>query len=288
MPVAVVGLGRMGGAMAHRLAEMGHELVLYNRSAERARSIADATGAQVAGSAREAAEAAYVCIVSLADDAAVVDVYHGPDGLVAGLRAGCVVCDTSTVAPSTARQMDTSVAERGAAYLDTPVSGSVPLVESGTLTVMVGGDAGALERARDVLDAMAAKVFHLGAVGAGATMKLVVNSVVHSLNVAVGEAIVLAERAGVDRAQAYDVLEAGAVGAPFVKYKRGAFLEPDSAPVAFSLALVAKDQALIAQLARDVDARMDQADAARALVADAVGRGLGERDMSAIATLLRG
>jgi 3-hydroxyisobutyrate dehydrogenase-like beta-hydroxyacid dehydrogenase len=285
--VAVIGLGRMGGAMARRLSEVGHELVVYNRSADRAREIAATTGGAVAETAREAA-AAEVCVVSLADDAAVFDVYGGDDGLVAGLREGCVVCDTSTVAPVTARQVAGRVAGRGATYLDTPVSGSVPLVESGTLTVMVGGDAAALERAREVLDGMAATVFHLGDVGAGATMKLVVNSVVHSLNVALGEAIVLAERAGIDRAQAYDVLEVSAVGAPFVKYKRAAFLEPESAPVAFSLALVAKDQDLIAQLARDVDARMDQAAAARALVADAVARGLGEHDMSAIAAFLRG
>jgi 3-hydroxyisobutyrate dehydrogenase-like beta-hydroxyacid dehydrogenase len=287
MTVAVLGLGRMGGAMARRLADVGHELVLYNRSAERAREIAEATGAEVAGTAREAAEAATICVVSLADDAAVLDVYRDPEGLVAGLQPGSVVCDTSTVAPETARQVAAAVAERGAAYLDTPVSGSVPLVESGTLTVMVGGDADALECARPVLDGMASTVFHLGDVGAGATMKLVVNSVVHSLNVALSEALVLAERSGIDRAQAYDVVQVSAIGAPFVKYKRAAFLEPETAPVAFSLDLVAKDQDLIAALARDVDARWDQGEATRALVAEAVSKGLGQRDMSAVAGLLR-
>jgi 3-hydroxyisobutyrate dehydrogenase/2-hydroxy-3-oxopropionate reductase len=287
MTVAVLGLGRMGGAMARRLADVGHELVLYNRSAERAREIAEATGAEVAGTAREAAEAATICVVSLADDAAVLDVYRDPEGLVAGLQPGSVVCDTSTVAPETARQVAAAVRKRGAAYLDTPVSGSVPLVESGTLTVMVGGDADALERARPVLDGMASTVFHLGDVGAGATMKLVVNSVVHSLNVALSEALVLAERSGIDRAQAYDVVQVSAIGAPFVKYKRAAFLEPETAPVAFSLDLVAKDQDLIAALARDVDARWDQGQATRALVAEAVSKGLGQRDMSAVAGLLR-
>ena len=115
---------------------------------------------------------------------------------------------------------------------------------------MVGGDQSALDRARPVLDAFAKSIFHLGDVGAGATMKLVVNSLVHSLNVAVSEALVLAEKAGLDRETVYDIFEAGAAGAPYVKYKRAAFLRPGEVPVAFSLDLVAKDQELIGDLAQ--------------------------------------
>ena len=152
--------------------------------------------------------------------------YLAVDGLVAGLRPGAVVCDTSTVAPATVRGLAPVVAQPGATLIDTPVSGSVSVVESGTITVMVGGEPEALDRARPVLDAFAKSIFHLGDVGAGATMKLVVNSLVHSLNVAVSEALVLAEKAGLDRATVYDIFEAGAAGAPFVKYKRAAFLQP--------------------------------------------------------------
>jgi 3-hydroxyisobutyrate dehydrogenase-like beta-hydroxyacid dehydrogenase len=154
--------------------------------------------------------------------------------------------------------------------IDTPVSGSVSTVESGTLTVMVGGDQEALERARPVLDAFAKSIFHLGDVGAGATMKLVVNALVAALNVAVSEALVLAERAGLDRQTVYDVFEASAAGAPYVKYKREAFLRPGEVPVAFSLALTAKDSELIHDLAQRVGARMDQGEASRRLVAEAV------------------
>lgn len=287
MKVAVVGTGRMGAAMAQRLHGAGTELVLFNRTRETAQRVADATGAVVAATAREAAAAADVCVVSLADDAAVVATYQGVDGLVPGLRPGTVVCDTSTVDPATVRELAPRVAEVGAVLLDTPVSGSVPLVEQGALTVMVGGDAAALDRVRPVLDILATTVFHLGEVSAGATMKLAVNAAVHALNVAVSEALVLAEKAGLDREAVYDVLEVSAVGAPFVKYKRTAFVRPDDVLVAFSLNLVAKDQELIGRLADQVGARMEQADANRRLVAEAVAAGLGERDLSALAGFLR-
>jgi 3-hydroxyisobutyrate dehydrogenase-like beta-hydroxyacid dehydrogenase len=152
---------------------------------------------------------------------------------------------------------------------------------------MAGGDQMALDRARPVLDTFAKSVFHLGDVGAGATMKLVVNSLVHSLNVAVSEALVLAEKAGLDRETVYDVFEAGAAGAPYVTYKRAAFLQPGEVPVAFSLALVAKDQELIHDLAQQTETRMDQAEAGRQLVAEAIKAGMAERDISEVAAFLR-
>jgi 3-hydroxyisobutyrate dehydrogenase-like beta-hydroxyacid dehydrogenase len=285
--VAVVGTGRMGAAMAGRVAAAGLDLVVWNRTRARAEETADRTGATVVGSPREAAAAADVVVVSLADDAAVRAAYEGDDGLVAGLRAGAVVCDTSTVDPDTVRALAPVVAERGAGLLDSPVSGSVATVEAGALTVMVGGPADVLATARPVLDTFATAVHRMGDVGAGAAMKLVVNSLLHSLNVALGESLVLAERAGLDRAQVWDVFEAGAVGAPFVSYKREAFVHPESAVVAFTLDLVAKDQELIHRLADRVGARMDQADTSRRLVEESVRAGFGDRDLSAVADYLR-
>jgi 3-hydroxyisobutyrate dehydrogenase-like beta-hydroxyacid dehydrogenase len=217
----------------------------------------------------------------------VMSTYLDDEGLIAGVQAGAVVSDMSTVAPATVRGLAPLVARNGATLIDTPVSGSVSVVESGTLTVMVGGDTAALDRARPVLDTFAKSIFHLGDVGAGATMKLVVNSLVHSLNVSVSEALVLAEKAGLDRQAAYDIFEAGAAGAPYVKYKRDAFLKPGEAPVAFSLDLVAKDQQLIHDLAQLTGTRMDQADASRQLVEEAVQAGMGERDISEVAEFLR-
>jgi 3-hydroxyisobutyrate dehydrogenase-like beta-hydroxyacid dehydrogenase len=287
MKVALVGTGRMGSAMGVRIAGAGHDLMVFNRTRSRCEEVALRTGAQVADTCREAAEFAEVCVVSLADDAAVMSTYLDDEGLIAGVQSGAVVCDMSTVAPATVRGLAPLVARNGATLIDTPVSGSVPVVESGTLTVMVGGDKAALDRARPVLDTFAKSIFHLGAVGAGATMKLVVNSLVHSLNVSVSEALVLAEKAGLDRQAAYDIFEAGAAGAPYVKYKRDAFLKPGEVPVAFSLDLVAKDQQLIDDLAELTGTRMDQADASRQLVAEAVQAGMGERDISEVAEFLR-
>ena len=225
MRVALVGAGRMGSAMGGRVAAAGHDLVVFNRTRSRAEDVARRTGAQVADTAREAAE-------SRRDLPGLPCRRRGGDRDIPRrqradrvvVQPGAVVCDLSTVAPATVRGLAPLVAQKGATLIDTPVSGSVSVVESGTLTVMVGGDQAALDRARPVLEAFAKSIFHLGDVGAGATMKLVVNSLVHSLNVAVSEALVLAEKAGLDRETVYDIFEAGAAGAPYVKYKREAFL----------------------------------------------------------------
>jgi 3-hydroxyisobutyrate dehydrogenase/2-hydroxy-3-oxopropionate reductase len=285
--VAVIGAGRMGGAMARRLGQAGHRLVVFNRTRARADEVAASAGATVAETAREAADGAEVVLVSLADDAAAESVYKGPDGLAAGLGAGAVVLETSTVAPETVRGLAPLVEARSATLLDAPVSGSVPVVERGELTFMVGGDPAAVEQARPVLDVLGKRVFHLGPVGAGATMKLVVNSVVAALNQAVAEALVLAEKAGIGREAAYEVFTSSVAAAPFVLYKREAFEHPESAPVAFMLNLVAKDLGLIDDLARGVNARMDQLATTRRIVAEALEAGYGPRDMSAIAEFLR-
>jgi 3-hydroxyisobutyrate dehydrogenase-like beta-hydroxyacid dehydrogenase len=158
----------------------------------------------------------------------------------------------------------------------------VGLAESGKLTIMVGGAAADLERARPVLDALAATVFHMGPLGSGAAMKLAVNIVIFGLNQAVAESIRLAEEAGIDRAAAYDVLAVSAVGAPYLGYKRAAFLEPDTTPVAFSLDLAAKDLRLIADLAAAVGVELPQAGTNLAAIESAAASGGGDRDFSAV------
>ena len=257
--VAVLGTGRMGSAMAERLAGRGVQVVVYNRSPERAKALADRIGARVAGSPAEAAAHADVVISMVADDAAVRALYDGPDGVPAGIRAGAVAVDMSTVLPDTVRAIAPAVLARGAGILDAPVSGSVSSTLTGELTIMAGGAAADLERARPVLDHLARRVFHLGALGTGAAMKLAVNTLIFGLNEAVAEGLVLAERNGIDRALAYDVLAASAAGAPFVGYKRAAFVDPEATPVAFSLALAEKDLRLIGELADASGTRMPQA-----------------------------
>jgi len=282
--VSIVGAGRMGAAMAGTLMRAGESVTVYNRTRERAEAI---DGATVARTAREAAAGAEVVIVSLADDDAARDAYGGPEGLVAGLRPGTVVLETSTLSPGVVRELAPLVEERGAALLDAPVSGSVPLVERGELTFMVGGDAAALEAVRPLLDVLGKRVFHLGGHGAGAIMKLAVNSALHGLNQAIAEALVLAEKAGIERSAAYEVFASSALAAPFVLYKRAAYERPDETPAAFTLGLVAKDLALAAGLAAEAGTPMPQLTVNRNMVAAAVDAGLAEADMSALAVLLR-
>ena len=285
--VAVVGAGRMGGAMVGTLRRAGLDVLVFNRSRAKADAVAEATGANVAATAREAAAGAQVVLSSLADDAAVEAAYTGPDGVVAGLEPGTVVCESSTIDPGTVRRLAPLVSERRAFLLDTPVSGSVSTVEAGQLTIMAGGDPAALDRARPVLDHLAKQVFHLGGLGSGAVMKLTVNSVLHGLNLALAEGLVLAERAGLARQAAYEVLATSAVAAPFVHYKREAFEHPGRPPVAFSLDLVSKDLDLALDLAARAGAPMEQAATNRQVVRAAVAAGLGGPDHSELATYLR-
>ncbi len=285
--VGVIGMGRMGRAMAATLARAGFDLTVWNRNPGKANAVADDTGAAVAGSPAEAAARTQVLISSLADDAAVRAVYLGEGGVVHGIGERTVAVETSTIDPETVRQVGAAVDATGAGLLDSPVSGSVSTVEAAALTVMVGGDAALLDRARPVLEALASNIVHVGPRGAGAATKLAVNGLVHGLNVALCEAVVLAERAGVDRAKAYEVFAGGAGGAPFVHYKQASFLDPDRAPVAFSLDLVAKDLELITGLGTRVGAPMRQAETSLAVVNDAIAASFGDRDMSTVAVHLR-
>jgi 3-hydroxyisobutyrate dehydrogenase-like beta-hydroxyacid dehydrogenase len=284
--IGVVGTGRMGAAMAVRLCAAGVDVVLFNRTAATATALASRIGAKPVATAREVAEACRIVMVSLADDGAVSQTYAGDDGLVAGLQPGTVVVETSTVDPETVRRLGPLVEARRAMLLDAPLSGSVPVVERGELTFMVGGSADALERVRPALDVLAKQVFHVGGPGTGCAVKLATNLVVHGLNQALSEGLVLAERAGVPRATTYEVFAASAVAAPFVHYKRASYERPDETPVAFTLDLVAKDLDLIERLGERVGARLSQTHANAEVVRAVTAAGLGQHDMSAIAQFL--
>lgn len=282
--VAVLGTGRMGGAMVGTLSRAGFNVVAWNRSSGKVAHVAASAGANVADTPTEAIRDADVVVSSLADDAAVESVF---EQTTEALHEPQLVLEMSTISPVTTRRVGERVLARGAGYLDAPVSGSVSLVEAGNLTIMVGGDEATLDRGRPVLEALAGKILHVGTLGAGATMKLAVNALVHGLNVALSESLVLAERAGVDRSEAYEVFASGAAAAPFVLYKRAAYERPDDTPVAFSLELVAKDLDLILGLADDVGLPMKQATINRETVDEAIRAGLGEHDLSALAVHLR-
>jgi 3-hydroxyisobutyrate dehydrogenase/2-hydroxy-3-oxopropionate reductase len=277
----------MGSAMARRLAGQGATVVVYNRSRDRAEALAGAIGATVAGSPAEAASQVDVLISMVADGQAVEGLYLGRGGAVEGLGERTVAVDMSTVPPSVIQGLEAPVRATGAGVLDAPVSGSVPLAEAGTLTIMAGGEPADLERARPVLELLSARIFHMGPLGTGATIKLAVNTIIFGLNQAVAESLVLAEKAGVDRARAYEVFAASAIGAPFVQYKRNAFVEPGVHPPAFSLELAGKDLRLILGLAHEVGAEMPQSEVNLEQVSAAAASGSGQ-DLADVAVRLRG
>jgi 3-hydroxyisobutyrate dehydrogenase len=285
--VAIVGTGRMGSAMAGSIRRAGFDVIVQNRTPDRAAALALQLECAVAGSPAEASAAADVIITMLADDVAVRSTLEGPDGLLAGARRGTIIADMSTVRPDTITAFGDRAAAAGIGLLDAPVSGSVQLAATGALTLMVGGDEADLERARPVLEALSKTIVYLGPLGSGAAMKLAVNTVIFGLNGAVAEALVLAEAAGIDRELAYDVIAAGAAGAPFVGYKRDAFLAPETTPVAFSLDLTEKDLGLITDFAQALGVVMPQAAVNHVVVADAIAHGLGSEDLAGIAGELR-
>ena len=285
--VAVLGTGRMGTAMARSLARGGSDLILYNRTPEKCTVLADQLNCRQVDTPAAAAAASDIAITMLADGPAVEEVWAGPNGLLEGASAGSVLVDMSTVPPSVIRGFESAARDRGAGILDAPVSGSVPLAETGKLTIMVGGTAEDLERAQPAFEQLATRVVHIGPLGSGASLKLAVNVLIFGLNQALAEALVLAERAGVDRATAYDFFTTSAAGAPFVQYKRDSFVDPNNTPVGFSLGLTRKDLGLILDLADAVDAPMPQTRGNLSLVESTIASLGAERDTSTVAEQLR-
>lgn len=285
--VGLVGAGRMGSAMAARLRAAGLDLTVFNRTRAAAEALARSTGAQQAVTPGEAAASAPVVLVSVSDDRAAEDVYLGPHGIIASVRPGTVVCDTSTLDPTTPRKLGPLLASRGAHLLDSPVSGSVATVERGQLTFLVGGEEEDLKLALPVISRLAAKTLHLGPLGSGAAMKLALNTVVHGLNQAISEGLILAESGGIDRSVAYGAIVNSVLGCPFVQYKQEAYERPGETPVAFAIELVVKDLQLAVDMGESTGVPMLQAKANLQTARRAIRRGFGDRDMSALAQMLR-
>lgn len=285
--VAFLGLGRMGLPMAVNIAKAGYDVVVWNRTVSKADDFAANHGARSAATPRDAAAGADVVITMLADDASLFAAHHGEDGIQSGLQEGAVVIDMSTVSPQTVTTLAAELDELGCAMVDAPVSGSVAAATAASLTIMAGGSSEAVEHARPVLESMGATVAHMGESGRGSVMKLCVNAIVHSLNGAVSEALVLAERSGIDRHQAYAIFVNSAVAAPFVHYRQEAFEKPGEVPVAFRLELAAKDLRLAREAAERAGAQLPQTAANLAVLEQAVRAGYADLDESGLAEYFR-
>lgn len=283
MKVGFAGIGRMGLPMARNVLAAGFPLVVWNRTPERCAPLVDA-GARGAGHAVELAEADVV--VTMVSDGAAARAVLVESGLLDALRAGSVVLEMSTIGPTAVAELAAEAQRCHIHLLDAPVSGSVTVAEAGQLFAMVGGAREAYEPVVPVLDAMTKGHVLLGPSGAGAAMKLAVNAMIAVTNESIAETLALSERFGIERERAYDVLASGVLASPFLLYKRGAFLRPDTEPVAFTAALMQKDASLAQDLATTLGVRIPAAAAAAGVLEEAVQTGLADSDMASVIRLL--
>ena len=281
--VGVVGLGAMGSRIARRLGAAGHELVVWNRDPAKAESLV-AAGALAAATPADAARRAEAVITMVADPRALVDVTEGTDGVVGGLGKGTTLIQMSTVGPdSTSRLAALLPAE---ALLDSPVLGSVAEVESGTLSVFLGGAPETVEHWLPVLSTLGT-VFHLGPVGAGTAAKLVANTALVGVIGILGEALALAERLGLSRDAAFEVLGKTALAGQ--AERRRSAVESGEYPPRFALYLARKDADLILEAAAKKGLELRLTKAADEWLAEAENAGLGDKDYSAVlARILEG
>ena len=278
--IGFLGLGYMGSRMARRLLDAHHRVTVYNRSADKARPLVDA-GASRAETPRAVAEGSDVILYSLADDAAVRDVILGPNGVLAGVRRGGTLIDLSTVLPDTSRAVSTAALSKGAAAIDAPVSGSTVQAEQGTLIIFVGGDREAYTSSASILDTLGRHEY-MGASGAGATMKLVTNTLLGLGIQALAEAVALGRKAGLDT-----TLMLGALGSTSVvsAAQKGKFenITRSEFPAAFALRMMSKDFGLILRLAESLSVAMPAAAVAKQIDTVEQARRPGrEEDFSAV------
>src|SRR3984893_18015259 len=274
-----VGIGYMGRPIARRLRESGFKLTAYDRDPNKA-EVLTKYGGTVAQSVSELSSSCNVVLSCLPSDEAVLNIYRGPDGVFANARRGSLVIDLSTVYPETSRELSRVGSEHGIEVLDVTISGSTPAAENGLLTLFGGGNKEYFDSADSIFRVIAHKYFSLGPSGSGATMKLVVNTLLGIGMQAIAEGVALGEKAGLDRNRLLDVLSQTAVIAPAHVGKLQRALKSDYSPQ-FPIRLMNKDFGLILNLAAAVGARMPAAGAAFEINARQSDEGA-EQDFSAV------
>ena len=278
MDVGFVGLGAMGQLMVRRLIDAGHRVTGWNRSRDKAADLI-AAGMRWADSPRAVAQSAEMVISIVTDAAAVRAVALGADGVIAGLKAGGIFIDMSTIAPDASRAIAAEFAKAGSIMLDAPISGSPVTVVQGNASVMVGGDAAAFERARPMLLAIGPKVTRIGANGLACQMKIAVNLLLMVEVIAFGEAVALAEKGGVGREVAVDAVLKSVAASPVLGY-RGPFIldgKMPEVPLA-DVTLQQKDMLLALDLGRRLGSPVPRAAAANEMMNACRGLGIDHRD----------
>ncbi|MEO6526234.1 MAG: NAD(P)-dependent oxidoreductase [Gemmatimonadaceae bacterium] len=283
--VAMLGLGIMGSGMARRLLAAGLPLTVFNRSAEKAQSLAQ-DGATVARSPREAAANADIVFSMVADDGASRAMWDGADGALAGARRGTVLVECSTVTVERIAELAAASERAGCAFADAPVTGSKMHAAAGELTFLVGSDDDTLQRIRPALDAMGKTIHHLGPVTSGALVKLINNFLCGVQAASLAEALAIIECSSLDRDRTLNAILNGSPGSPVMKTLAARMTTPDFTPN-FYLHLLAKDMGYAIGEGESRGVPMATATAALDMLRASIDRGDGDRDMAAVVEQFR-
>ena len=278
--VGFVGLGVMGGRMVKRLLDAGHTVTGYNRTASKADALR-ALGMQWGETPRDVAAAAEVVFTMVTHTQALQAVAEGPNGILAGLRPNSVFVDMSTVSPAISRSLAAQVAAQGAHMLDAPVSGSAITLEQGTLSFMVGGEREIYERVLPILLDIGPKATHVGANGLAAGMKIATNLSLAVQMLAFSEGVLLAEKSGIDRETAVEVLLNSVIASPMVKY-RGPFVLGMPEEALFDVPMMQKDLQLALEMGRELNVPLPTTAVTNQMLSAANGMGLGEYDFAVV------
>lgn len=282
--IGFVGLGVMGSQMVSRLLDKGHTVTGYNRTPAKAEWLVK-KGMRAASSPRAVAEAADVTLSMVTDGAALTAIAEGTNGIVSGMAAGKILVDMSTVSPATSRALAAKIREKGGDMLDAPVSGSVLTLQQNKLAVMVGGKKETFERVKPLLLDLGPKVSHVGDNGLALCMKIATNLNLAVQMLAFSESVLLAEKSGIARETAVDVLTHSAIASPMVQY-RGPFVLQMPEEAWFNVNMMQKDMLLALELGRRCDLPLPTTALANEFLTAARGMGLAARDFAIIFKVL--
>jgi 3-hydroxyisobutyrate dehydrogenase-like beta-hydroxyacid dehydrogenase len=279
-----VGLGVMGSQMVSRLLSKGHSVTGYNRTRSKAQWLID-KGMKWADSPRAVAAAADVTFAMVTNSAAITSVSEGSDGILAGLSKGKIFVDISTVSPSVSRALAAKVREKDADMVDSPVSGSVITLQEGKLSVMVGGRRETFERVKPLLLDIGPKVTHVGDNGLALAMKVAINLSLAVQMMAFSEGVLLAEKSGIARETAVDVLTHSAVASPMIQY-RGPFVLRQPEEAWFDVNMMQKDMLLALELGRQLDVPLPTTAVSNEFLTAARGMGMAKLDFAVMFDVL--
>ena len=279
-----IGLGVMGSEMVLQLLRKGHTVTGHNRTRSKAKDLIDA-GMRWGDSPRAVCAAADVIISIVTDSKAVENIFEGPDGVLAGLGPGKLFIDMSTISPAVSKKLAAQVRALGSDMVDAPVSGSILTLQQGKLAVMVGGSAESFERAKPLLLDLGPKVTHVGENGLALVMKLATNLSLVVQMLAFSEGVLLAEKSGIPREVAVDVLTHSAIASPMVQY-RGPFALKMPEKAWFDVGMMQKDMKLVMELGHEVNVPLPSSATANEFLTAARGMGLAHEDFAVIFQVL--